>query len=142
MHSEYPAIETSSLPEAEVFQRYLKEVYSCEADYLETKSTNCGNNITYLLDLLKENQVKCSSIILCQDATMQRRMDAGLRKYTSDDLLIINYAAYRASVIVEHDNLVYSELIHGMWDIDRYVNLLMGEIRPLCQFTDGRDPET
>ena len=141
VHSEYPAIETSSLPEAEVFQRYLKEVYSCKADYLETKSTNCGNNITYLLDLLKENQVKCSSIILCQDATMQRRMDAGLRKYTSDDLLIINYAAYRASVIVEHDNLVYSELIHGMWDIDRYVNLLMGEIPRLKDDENGYGPK-
>ena len=76
----YPAIETASLPEAEVFQRYLKVVHSCEADYLETKSTNCGNNITCLMDLLKENNIKCSSIILCQDATMQRRMDAGLRK--------------------------------------------------------------
>ena len=141
VHSEYPAIETSSLPEAEVFQRYLKEVYSCKADYLETKSTNCGNNITYLLDLLKENDIKCSSIILCQDATMQRRMDAGLRKYTSYDLLIINYAAYRASVIVEHDNLVYSELIHGMWDIDRYVNLLMGEIPRLKDDENGYGPK-
>ena len=52
VHSEYPAIETDGLPEAEIFQRYLKEVYSCEADHLETKSTNCGNNITLLLELL------------------------------------------------------------------------------------------
>ena len=141
VHSEYPAIETAGLPEAEVFQRYLKEVYSCEADYLECKSTNCGNNITYLLDLLNKNKVKYSSVILCQDATMQRRMDAGLRKYTTGDLLIINYASYRASVIVEHDNLVYSELIHGMWDIDRYVNLLMGEIPRLGDDENGYGPK-
>ena len=141
VHNEYPAIETAGLQEAEVFQRYLKEVYSCEADYLESKSTNCGNNITYLLDMLKENNIKCSSIILCQNATMQRRMDAGLRKYTSNDLLIINYASYRASVIVEHDNLVYSELIHGMWDIDRYVNLLMGEIPRLKDDENGYGPK-
>ena len=141
VHGEYPAIETASLPEAEVFQRYLKEVHSCEADYLETKSTNCGNNITCLMDLLKENNINCSSIILCQDATMQRRMDAGLRKYTSNDLLIINYASYRASVIAEHDNLVYSEPIHGMWDIDRYVNLLMGEIPRLKDDENGYGPK-
>ena len=141
VHNEYPAIETAGLQEAEVFQRYLKEVYSCEADYLESKSTNCGNNITYLLELLKENSIKCSSIILCQDATMQRRMDAGLRKYTSNDLLIINYASYRASVIAEHNNLVYSELIHGMWDIDRYVNLLMGEIPRLKDDENGYGPK-
>ena len=141
VHNEYPAIETAGLQEAEVFQRYLKEVYSCKADYLETKSTNCGNNITFLLDLLKENNVKCSSIILCQDATMQRRMDAGLRKYTSDDLLIINYASYRASVITENDTLTYSELIHGMWDIDRYINLLMGEIPRLRDDENGYGPK-
>ena len=141
VHNEYPAIETAGLQESEVFQRYLKEVYSCEADYLESKSTNCGNNITYLLDLLKENQVKCSSIILCQDATMQRRMDAGLRKYTSDDLLIINYAAYRALVIAENDTLTYSEPIHGMWDINRYVNLLMGEIPRLKDDENGYGPK-
>lgn len=140
VHAEYPGIKTARLSEAEVFQRYLKEVHFCEADYLESKSTNCGNNITFLLDLLKEHNIKYSSIILCQDATMQRRMDAGLRKYTSEDLLIINYASYRASVINENGELVYSERIHGMWDIDRYVNLLMGEIPRLKDDENGYGP--
>jgi hypothetical protein len=72
---------------------------------------------------------------------MQRRMDAGLRKYTSDDLLIINYASYRASVITENDTLTYSELIHGMWDIDRYINLLMGEIPRLRDDENGYGPK-
>ena len=72
---------------------------------------------------------------------MQRRMDAGLRKYTSDDLLIINYAAYRALVIAENDTLIYSEPIHGMWDINRYVNLLMGEIPRLKDDENGYGPK-
>ena len=141
IHDEYPGIETTGLPEAEIFQRYLKEVYSCEADYLESKSTNCGSNIIYLLDLLKENNIKYSSIILCQDATMQRRMDAGLRKYAPDDLIIINYPSYQASVIGSNDNLIYSERIHGMWNIDRYVNLLMGEIPRLKDDQNGYGPK-
>ena len=141
VHDEYPAIETAGLPEAGVFQNYLREVHSCEADFLESKSTNCGNNITCLMDLLKKNNIKCSSIILCQDATMQRRMDAGLRKYTSGDLLIINYASYRASVVVKEDDLVYTERIHGMWDMDRYVNLLMGEIPRLKDDENGYGPK-
>ena len=37
------------------------------ADALETQSTNCGNNITYLLE---REKIHCRSIILCQDATM------------------------------------------------------------------------
>ena len=141
VHSEYPAIETDGLPEAEIFQRYLKEVYSCEADHLETKSTNCGNNITLLLELLEKNKIKCASVILCQDATMQRRMDAVLRKYAPDGLNIINYASYRASVTAKNEELAFSESIHGMWDMERYMNLLMGEIPRLRDDKNGYGPK-
>ena len=70
VHREYPQIVTENLPEAEVFSRYLKEVYQLEADALETRSTNCGNNITNLIALLKEKGIIWKRIILCQDATM------------------------------------------------------------------------
>ena len=123
VHAEYPAIETANLPEAEVFQRYLRTVHGCEADYLETASTNCGNNISYLLDLLHAHGVPCRSLVLTQDATMQRRMAAGLAKM-APDIRCLNYAAYRAKVVVQNNTLTYAQNIHGMWDIDRYVNLL------------------
>lgn len=140
IHSEYPKIETKDLTEAEIFQKYLRHMYGCEADYLETKSTNCGNNITYLLDLLQERNVQFKSIILCQDASMQRRMDAGLRKYITNDIEIINYAAYCAKVVNKDNELVFGENIHGMWNVERYVNLLMGEIPRLTDDKDGYGP--
>ncbi len=139
VHDEYPAIETADLPEAEVFQRYLRTVHGCEADLLETQSTNCGNNISYLLDLLRTHDVPCRSIILTQDATMQRRMAAGLAKL-APDIRCLNYAAYRAEVVVRDNTLTYAQNIHGMWDVDRYVNLLMGEIPRLTDDADGYGP--
>lgn len=140
VHEEYPSIDTEGLPEAEVFNRYLGEAYGLKVDYLETESTNCGNNITNLLALLKEHYIPLKSIILCQDASMQRRMDAGLRKYVSDDVVIINYAAYRAEVVVENGRLGYSSELHGMWEPDRYVLLLMGEIPRLTDDAEGYGP--
>ena len=140
VHLEYPDIETTDLSEAETFQKYIKHVYGCMADYLETKSTNCGNNITYLLDLLKENNISFNSIILSQDASMQRRMAAGLKKYVKEDVTIINYATYCAKVLNQNDELVYEENIHGMWTINRYVNLLMGEIPRLSDDANGYGP--
>lgn len=140
VHREYPAIVTDGLPEAEILNQYLSAAYGLKADYLETKSTNCGNNITYLLDLLKDNDIAFQSIILCQDATMQHRMEAGLRKYISEDITIINYASYRADVMVQDENLVYQSEIHGMWDVDRYINLLMGEIPRLTDDGKGYGP--
>lgn len=141
VHEEFPTIETKGKPEAEVFAAYLKSQYGLEVDFLECNSTNCGNNITYLLDLLKENSIEFGSIIISQDATMQNRMDAGLRKYVRDDVTIINYAVYAAEVVVKDDSMIYVEEIRGMWDMERYISLLLGEIPRLTDDENGYGPK-
>lgn len=132
----YPDIPTEGKPEAEIFQAYLQHRYKLKADYLETGSTHCGNNITNLLALLEDNAVPCENIILCQDATMQLRMCATLRKYRHD-LRIINFASYKAQITPD---LAYAESIPGMWPIDRFVSLLMGEVKRLTDTPDGYGP--
>lgn len=140
VHALYPAIETDGLPEAEIFEKYLETAYGLRADYLETASTNCGNNITLLLDLLRQNGVTWHSMILCQDATMQRRMAAVLRKHVPD-AVILNYAAYCAEVTPKDGALAFAQDIRGMWTMDRYVNLLMGEIPRLTDDANGYGPQ-
>lgn len=130
-------IETKNLTEAEIFNMYLKKVYGLQANYLECESTNCGNNITFLLELLQDKEIECHSIILAQDATMQYRMAATLQKYVSDKMMIINYATYQVHVIEEGGKLIYKEKPLGMWDIDRYITLLMGEIPRLRDDENG-----
>jgi len=132
----YPDIPTEGKPEAEIFQAYLQYRYKLKADYLETGSTHCGNNITNLLALLEDNAIPCENIILCQDATMQLRMCATLRKYRPD-LRIINYATYKAQITPD---LAYAESIPGMWPIDRFVRLLMGEVKRLTDTPEGYGP--
>ena len=141
IHGEYPEIRTDGLQESEAMQLYLEKAYGLQADLLETRSTNCGNNITNLLALLKEASVPHDSIILCQDATMQRRMDAGLRKYTPAGTKIINFAAYAATVAGGETGLAYTSEIHGMWDMERYITLLMGEIPRLKDDGSGYGPK-
>ncbi|MTK11705.1 MAG: YdcF family protein [Clostridiaceae bacterium] len=140
MHNEFSEIETNRLPEAKVFASYLKYKYNLEPDFVECNSTNCGNNITYLLDLLKENNVSFKSIILSQDATMQNRMEAGLRKYISQDNIIINYAVYDVDVVVRDNELAFKQDIWGMWNMKRYITLLMGEIPRLSDDAEGYGP--
>lgn len=136
----FPNMETDGLSEAEVFAKYLQENHGWKPDYLECKSTNCGNNITYLLDMLEEKEIPCRSIILSQDATMQYRMEAGLRKYVKDDMQIINYATYAANVMVKNRRLVYEKNIWGMWEMERYISLLLGEIPRLSDDKNGYGP--
>lgn len=140
MNTEFPDIETAGLPEALVFEKYLEYRYGLHADFLECDSTNCGNNITYLIDLLKNNKIPCKSIILAQDATMQYRMEAGLKKY-AEDMQIINFATYKANVIVKNSELLFENEIWGMWDIDRYITLIMGEIPRLSDNAEGYGPK-
>ena len=134
-----PDLDLAALSEAELFATYIKKAYGLEADYLETESTNCGNNITYLLDLLDREGLDVRSLILCQDATMQQRMDAVLRKYVPN-MTIINYATYQARVLEKDGQLRFAQKIKGMWDMERYISLLMGEIPRLRDDEAGYGP--
>ena len=71
---------------------------------------------------------------------MQHRMEAGLRKYISQDSIIINYAVYNADVVVRDNELEFEQNIWGMWNMERYITLLMGEIARLSDNADGYGP--
>ncbi|MBB5182293.1 ElyC/SanA/YdcF family protein [Catenisphaera adipataccumulans] len=139
MHAECPDIETDGRSEAEIFEAYLEARYQVKADALETESTNCGNNITYFLRLIDEKHIPCRSVIFMQDATMQRRMAATLHRYRKE-IQVINYAAYQAEVIADQGKLTYAKPIWGMWDMKRYVSLLLGEIVRLRDDENGYGP--
>lgn len=139
MKEAVPCMNTDGVTEAELFSGYLQYTYNLQPDLLECRSTNCGNNITYLLDLLKEKGISFNSIILCQDAAMQRRMDAVLRKYEPGKI-IINYAAYTAELVIKNNRLEFKKDTAGMWKPERYINLLMGEMPRLSDTKDGYGP--
>lgn len=139
MARELPGFETDGMPEARLFAQYLKLRHGLEADFLECESTNCGNNITFLLDLLKRNGAKCETLILTQDASMQLRMAAGLEKH-APEIAAINYAAYAVEVEVRGGKLTFRDAPRGMWSMERYITLLMGEIPRLRDDAEGYGP--
>lgn len=81
-----------------------------------------------------------SSIILCQDASRQLRMAAGMKKYRPD-LPVTSYAAYQATVQEENGMLEYEKEIHGTWKRNQYVTLLMAEISRLTDDENGYGPD-
>lgn len=135
-----PQSETAGKTEADVMYAYMQQKYGIKECLLERNSTNCGNNVTYALELLQKQEIGHKSIIIIQDATMQRRMQAGFDKY-SPNTTIINYAAYYAQVSVKKDKLVIAQDdIWGMWDVEQYITLLMGEIPRLTDDAHGYGP--
>ena len=136
----YHDIPAKNMQEAEIFAALLKKRFGLEVDFLETASTNCGNNITYLLELLKDKQIDFHSIILSQDATMQKRMAACLQKYVASAVTIINYAVYQTNLVMKQTHLAFDQKFLGLWQPERYQNLLMGEIPRLRDDKTGYGP--
>lgn len=129
--------------EAEVFSAYLASRHGLAADLLETRSTNCGNNITYLRDLLAERGLAPSSVVLAQDATMQRRMAAGA-ELEMPGVRVVSFATYAVRAVVRETPggpaLAFDHEPLGMWDVRRYLTLLMGEVPRLTDDERGYGP--
>jgi Uncharacterized conserved protein len=136
-----PQIETEGKMEADIIQDYLKYWYDIDDCLIERDSSNCGNNVTNSLAIMKHHHISPQNIIIVQDATMQRRMEAGFRKYLNPEIEIINFASYRAKIIVRDGILDFEPSnFWGMWDVQQYVTLLMGEIPRLTDNQDGYGP--
>ncbi len=109
-------------------------------NYLPNEVVNSLIRIDYSIffKLLK------SKIITDNDLSSYVDVDEGieyrLKKYINDNVTIINYATYCAKVLNQNDELVYEEDLHGMWPINRYVNLLTGEIPRLSDDANGYGP--
>lgn len=136
-----PAMTTEGHSEAEIFAGYLQAKYGVPPNALECRSTNCGNNITFLQALLLEQTWPCRSILFLQDATMQHRMEATFRKFFAPETLLINFAAYQAEVVADDGKLCFATTIPGMWEMERYLSLLMGEIPRLADDAGGYGPK-
>ncbi|GGQ48397.1 ElyC/SanA/YdcF family protein [Couchioplanes azureus] len=125
--------------EAALFDRYLRERYGIQIDLLEHESTNCGSNVRNALALLAARDVPHRRILIIQDGSMQRRMDAGFRRY-APGVRLVNFAAHRTPVELVGDELGFRSPPAGMWPVDRYVSLLMGEIPRLTDDREGYGP--
>ncbi|WP_461213230.1 ElyC/SanA/YdcF family protein [Lacticaseibacillus sp. GG6-2] len=135
MKRAYPEVPEATT-EADLFANFLQWRYGLRVDWLERESTNCGNNITNLLALLAANHYQPQSYLLLQDATMQRRMAATLRKFVPE-ATIVNYATYRVQVA---QDLTFIDPPLGMWPLAHYVSLLCGEIARLSDTPTGYGP--
>lgn len=59
----------------------------------------------------------------------------------AEDIAIINYAAYAVEIRETDEGLDYVRKPHGMWTVERYVDLLMGDIPRLTDDLNGYGPQ-
>lgn len=125
---------------AEIFAYLLNDVHMMSADFLERESTNIGENVAMALELLARNGEQHHSYLLVQDAALQRRVAATLRRL-EPEATIINYAAYRVQVVVRNGALAFDQELPGVWPVERYASMLLGEISRLRDDANGYGPK-
>jgi uncharacterized SAM-binding protein YcdF (DUF218 family) len=100
---------------------------------LEEASTHCGENASLTAPLLPDGHV-----VVVQDPTMQRRTHESFRRALSARAITL---ASRApfTPLVRPDG-GHDDLGHRAWDLDRFVDLVRGELRRLRDDERGYGP--
>lgn len=144
INKKYPNIETAEKPEADIIAELLEQEFNIKTEdiIIENKSSNCGENAGNALQTIKENNYSPKTVLLMQDPTMQQRIDACFKKeWKDEDVIFINYAAFVPYLKENNGELEFiNNDIWGIWDMNRYLSLIMGEIPRLLDNKDGYGP--
>jgi len=131
--------------EADILRDLLVQGYDLpEAPFLtETQSTNCGANAEEAHALCRERGLRPTDVLLVQDPTMQRRTWASFRRVWGAERppRFYNCPTFVPRVEAEAGTLVFEQPERaGLWSMERFVSLVMGEIPRLRNDEDGYGP--
>lgn len=111
----------------------------------ETESSNCGENARFAQRTLDQAGMASERILLVQDPTMQRRSAATFAKMWQEQgrpLKIAHYPTFVPHVRAEANGLAFADPeIKGLWPMERFVSLLLGEIPRLRDDEHGYGPK-
>jgi uncharacterized SAM-binding protein YcdF (DUF218 family) len=111
--------------EASVMAAHLARVHGLAEVLVEDASTNCGDNVHRALAVSREHGLDARSVVLVQDPSMQRRMDAVFR------------LAWPSAVPVNRPGSLAGAV---RWPLHRWRALVTGEVPRLRDDADGYGP--
>lgn len=144
-YEEYRGIDVHEKSEADILTHILVRNEQMERDriIIERNSTNCGSNAYEALKVLKEADKVPGSVILLQDPTMQLRTHASFQEvWKEENTLLISFSPFVPQVNISEGQYEFTNKgIKGLWTIDRFVDLIMGEIPRLRDDENGYGPK-
>jgi len=111
-------------PEAEVFADIAIEMgVPKEKIIVENKSTNTGENILFVKELLKEKSLNLQSVILVQKPSMERRTYATFRKQWPE-----------VDCLVTSPQFPYEDYVNGFQDRDHVITVMVGDLQRIKEY--------
>lgn len=155
-HPRYSTLANSikGLPEARVLERILDESFDrdrimaqgCQI-LIEDQSTNCGQNASFSRRVLEQAGFQePKSCIINQDPTMVLRTRASFEMTYGDILSKVSFLSFPGFVpevqLSDNGLLEYkhTEGVSGLWELDRFVDLILGEIPRIRDDKEGYGP--
>jgi uncharacterized SAM-binding protein YcdF (DUF218 family) len=113
--------------EAEIFAEIAEKMgVPSEKIVIESKSTNTGENVRFTYDLLKEKDIRASSLLLVQKPYMERRTYATFKKQWPDK---------EAQIHVTSPQISYEEyMASGTISKDHILNVMVGDMQRIREY--------
>lgn len=114
---------------------------------VEDQSTNCGQNASFSRRILDQAGYRAiENCMVVQDPTMMRRTKASFEKVYEDapsPVSIISCPVFVPQVRLSHSGLLeYNTSVEpsGLWELSRFLGLIMGEVPRLRDDENGYGP--
>lgn len=144
-HDTYRAVPAHGRPEAAILADIARTFWGIDPSRIlvEDASAHCGENAAFSRRILERSGHVPRSVLLVQDPTMQRRTDATFRHVWRDmaGVAFLNWPTFVPRVAPAGGVLAFADPgIAGLWPMDRFVTLVMGEIPRLRNDAGGYGP--
>ncbi len=144
-HRTYRAVATQGRPEAQILRDIAIRFWDLHPARIlvDDASANSGENAAFSRRILDGNGVAADTILLVQDPTMQRRTDATFRHIWRDrpHVRFLNWPTFRPRVAMVEGELRFpAGPIAGLWTMERFLSLVLGEIPRLRNDASGYGP--
>ncbi|MCS3429919.1 YdcF family protein [Klebsiella sp. BIGb0407] len=133
--------------EAELLSLIASQIFHISEDkiLIEDRSANCGQNADFSRNLLAERQYGIKKAILVQDPLMQRRTFETFSyswKQQNRDCQFTNWPVFKPKLLMTSAGAkITGGQVPGLWDIERYISMILGEIKRLYDDESGYGPK-
>ncbi|KNC95545.1 YdcF family protein [Trabulsiella odontotermitis] len=144
-HPRYNSIRTTGRAEATILADIAHQFWNIprERMVVEDKSTNCGQNAQFTRTIMEEHDIHCQEGIVVQDPTMQRRTMATFARVWQDVPDAPTWKSYPGLTPVlrnSEQGACFSGENTGLWPVERYLSLIVGELPRLRDDEQGYGP--
>lgn len=144
-HPRYHAIPTAGRAEASILGDIASRFWQIPTSriLIEDRSTNCGENARFSWELLKRHRQRAGRVLVVQDPTMQRRTMATFARVCRDEPVSPQWLSHPGFIPRLHNGeggVAFSPDRDGLWPVERYISLLLGELPRLYDDINGYGP--